>query len=108
MISTDHWLCRLLSLQSLQTLEADKIISYQSNALLLALYYVRRITTHIEKERDKELPVPASLTLSQLSKGVTPGLPWSPFSPLAPVVPGTPGIPMEQFPSSQPFCVVER
>lgn len=41
-----------------------------------------------------------SLTLSQLSMGVTPGLPVSPFSPLAPAMPGTPGSPWEQ-PSPQ-------
>ena len=43
----------------------------------------------------------STLTLSQLSKGVTPGLPSSPFSPLAPAMPGTPGDPWEQL-SPQP------
>lgn len=37
-----------------------------------------------------------SRTLSQLSMGVTPGLPLSPFSSLAPAMPGTPGNPWEQ------------
>lgn len=136
MISTDRWLCRLLSLQSLQTLEADRRISYQSNALLLlsdfshqavqtwvrcrtrhchkareqtqrlcderrcTWFWERRITERSWKCLDKTLPVPQSLTLSQLSKGFTPGLPSSPFSPLAPAMPGTPGNPWEQ-PSPQ-------
>lgn len=56
---------------------------------------------------DKKLPVPPSLTLSQLSMGVTPGLPSSPFSPLAPDMPGTPGNPWEQF-SPQPSWVIEH
>lgn len=47
------------------------------------------------------LPVPEGLTISQLSRGVTPGLPVSPLSPLAPAMPGTPGNPWEQ-PSPQP------
>lgn len=37
-----------------------------------------------------------SRTLSQLSMGVTPGLPLSPFSSLALAMPGTPGNPWEQ------------
>lgn len=147
MISTDYGFCRLLSLQSLQTLEADKRISYQNNASLLALYYVTLIATlirpcklerdtkwgiailHSSKHRQhcaisgvaydsgvwgnhtvvkrkmfgrEKLP---SLTRSQLSKAVTPGLPSSPFSPLAPDMPGTPGNPWEQFPSHS-SCVI--
>lgn len=51
--------------------------------------------------------VHASLTKSQLSKGVTPGLPWSPFSPLAPTIPGTPGNPWEH-PPSQSSCVTHN
>lgn len=47
------------------------------------------------------LPFPQHLTMSQLSRGVTPGLPGSPLSPLAPAMPGTPGNPWEQ-PSPQP------
>lgn len=44
-----------------------------------------------------------SRTLSQLSMGVTPGLPLSPFSSLAPAMPGTPGNPWEQ-PSPPQFA----
>lgn len=53
-----------------------------------------------ESWRDAE-NVPRGLTMSQLSRGVTPGLPESPLSPLAPAIPGTPGNPWVQ-PSPQP------
>lgn len=56
-----------------------------------------------KSQRDAEnvFPVPPGLTMSQLSRGVTPGLPGSPLSPLAAAMPGTPGNPWVQ-PSPQP------
>lgn len=44
-IRTDRRLCCLLPVQLLQTLQADEGISYLSNGLLLAQYYVR-LTAH--------------------------------------------------------------
>lgn len=53
-MSTDRWLCRLLSgLQPLQTLQADKRICYQSNASLLALYYVTGNYSHQARKRQE-------------------------------------------------------
>lgn len=67
-----------------------------------AIAYDSPMILNLENHR-----VHASLTKSQLSKGVTPGLPWSPFSPLAPTIPGTPGNPWEH-PPSQSSCVTHN